>query len=171
MPPALARAPPSANGWAERAAGGGGDERRYMYRNQWLCGALPDQFFEDGVNDGLDDTEFVDDDSIWIGTSTRLHPKSTNIALGIDCETLDEDGRNGIILAVIADDMTALEIALADETQNVRPPPATPSQQSLSAARPGPEAVHTRGCRSIGMRAGGGAESLRHWLRVAEAPH
>ena len=143
--------------------------------NQWLCGALPDQFFADGVNDGISDTDFGStsdtDDYIYLGNSGRMHPKSTNMALGIDCETLDEDGRNGIILAVIAGNMTALEIALADETQNVRPPPATPSQQSLSAARPGPEAVHTRGCRSIGMCAGGGAESLRHWLRVAEAPH
>jgi len=101
------------------ADAGGDGEELYMYRNQWLCGALPDQFFKDGVNDGVDDSDFVDDDYIWIGSSTRLHPQSTNIALGIDCEALDEDGRNGIILAVIANNMTALEIALADETQNV----------------------------------------------------
>jgi Leucine-rich repeat (LRR) protein len=102
------------------SAAGGDGERLRMYRNQWLCGALPDQFFADGVNDGVSDTDFVDDDDyIMIGNSEKIWPKSTNMALGIDCETLDEDGRNGIILAVIAGDMTALEIALADETQNV----------------------------------------------------
>jgi len=99
---------------------GGDGERLRMYRNQWLCGALPDQFFADGVNNGVSDTDFVDDDDyIMIGNSKKKWPKSTNMALGIDCEALDEDGRNGIILAVIANNMTALEIALADETQNV----------------------------------------------------
>ena len=148
-----------------------------MYRNQWLCGALPDQFFADGVNNGVSDTDFVesdDNDYIMIGNSEKKWPKSTNMALGIDCEALDEDGRNGIILAVIANNMTALEIALADETQNVRPPCDSLAaaclgclgQAKCAASEPGTEAVHTRGCRLACAR-GAGQKSIRHWLRVS----